>query len=115
MGVDYTAYMIYGIEYAFYELEHIKENFQQLIENIGCDNLHNLLSEAYSDAFISFISNDNYVDEDEQTYYFGIILTERILMRNPSYSTFDDIIKTECKKLDIKFKDPEFHNVVAKN
>jgi hypothetical protein len=47
-------------------------------------------------------------------YYFGIILTKQILMRNPSYERFDVMIKTECKKLDIKFTDPKFHNVVKR-
>lgn len=113
MGVWYDAVCLFGIEYSYNEIFHIKQKFTELANEIGCDELPNLLSEIYSNKFVTFINNNNYKNEREQTYYLGVELTQQRLYAHPNYELYNIKIQEECKKLGIIYKIPQIHNIVV--
>lgn len=117
MGVWYDAYTIFGIEYSYKELEHLKEQkeFKKMKELIDCNELPNLLSELFDNQFVTFITNNNYVTEKEQIYYLCIKLTDQRLYNNPNYELYNLKIKKECDRLNIVYKIPDIHNIVVKS
>lgn len=117
MGVWYEAYTFFGIEYNYEELKKIKENpeFQKCAQDIGCNELPNLLSEMYSNDFLTFMTDDYYKSEKDQTYYLGIQLTKQRLYSQPNYVVYNKKIEDECKKLKIMYKIPDIHNIVVKS
>lgn len=116
MGVWYEAYTIFGIEYSYDELKHLKNNheFKKCSQQIGCNDLPNLLSEIYNNTLI-FMNNDYYKDENSQNYYFGIQLTEQVLYSHPDYQVYNKLIQEECKKINITYKIPQILNIVVKS
>lgn len=113
MGVWYDAVCLFGIEYSYDEICHIKQKFTDIAEKIGCNELPNLLSEIYYNNFVTFINNDNYKDEESQSYYLGIELTQQRLYTHPNYELYNKKIEEECKKLGIIYKIPQIHNIVV--
>lgn len=91
MGVQYDAYTVFGIEYSYKELEHLKsqEEFKKLAKEIECNDLPNLFCELFHDEFVTFITNDYYVSEKEQIYYLCIELTNQRLYNNPNYELYN--------------------------
>ena len=116
MGVRYNAYTVFGIEYSYKELEHLKEQkqFKEMKDSIGCNELPNLLSELFNNEFVTFITNDYYVSEEKQIYYLCIQLTNQRLYNNPNYELYNLKIKKECDRLNIDYKIPDIHNIVVK-
>lgn len=117
MGIWYNAYTIFGIEYSYEELKHLKDNndFKKCSQQIGCNDLPNLLSQIYNDNILIFMTNDYYQDENNQNYYFGIQLTEQLLYSHPDYVKYNEKIEEECKKLKIIYKIPQIFNIVVKS
>ena len=82
---------------------------------VDYDNLSNLLCELFDGLLVIFIINDYYKDERETTYYMCIRLTNEILYNNPDYSLYKNSIEQECKRLNIKYKTPDIHNIIVKS
>lgn len=112
MGVLYDAVCLFGVEYSYNEICDIKQNFKEIAEKIGCNELPNLLAEGYYNNFVTFINNDNYKHEENQSYYLGIELTQQRLYAHPNYNLYNKKIEEECKKLGIIYKIPQIHNIV---
>ena len=78
MGVDYDVVCFYGIYFRHEELTHLKthSDFEQMIEEIGCDNLDNIWCEMSSNYTIVTPYYDSY--PEDYLFCLGEILEDGV-------------------------------------
>lgn len=108
MGVYIEAKAFYGIVFSYSELKHLKDfnEWKELAEEIGTDNLPNLWSEW------GFEYCNPYFDaaQEHVNYIIGVDIS------NYSMSKITELdqegirkeIKTDCIDLKLDYKEPEF-------
>lgn len=114
-GTMIHTFTIFGIEYSYKELEHLKsrEDFKNTAELIDSNQLPYLLSELFDNEFVTFFTNDLNLDEKGRIYYLCIELTNQRLYNNPNYDLYNLKIKKECDRLNIQYKIPDIQVVIV--
>ena len=115
MGVDYTAYYLYGIEFCFNDLEHVKNmhEFKKLAKFIDTVDLRYLFSGYFSGELITIESDNCHENENTNLYYIGKVIDLDDL-KNNNLKLYKNKIKELCVWLNVKYTEPELHRFVKK-
>jgi hypothetical protein len=108
MGINYDAKAIYGIILYFEDIEHLKEEWKDLAETIGTNNIINLWDE------MGYIYTWPYFDasEEDTIYFIGCELSEGDDITELDNNWKQRIIRSiqyDCNELNIEYKEPSFY------
>lgn len=111
MGVDYSTVLCYGIEFSYDEIKHIlnMNETQELIKDIGCNNMTNIWCELEDNFIVSSPYYD--VDESEYSYMIGIKIDKDLTLQELiDISNKYDIVsylKEICNKYKLQYQNPK--------